>query len=75
MEVSGQLYDPAALLPGPIVQEAVWAPELIWTLWKKEESLALVRNRTPDSAVVQAVVYSLYRLSYPAFFKFHRFHK
>jgi hypothetical protein len=38
--VSGHLHAPAALLPGkeppvPIGQEAGWAPELVWTIWRK----------------------------------------
>jgi hypothetical protein len=40
MEVSGQLYASAALLPTnspvPIRQEAGWAPELVWALWRRE---------------------------------------
>jgi hypothetical protein len=40
MEVTGQLYAPAALLtrkepPVPIGREARWAPEPVWTLWSK----------------------------------------
>jgi hypothetical protein len=43
MEVSGELHTPAALPPTkecqvPIVQEAWWAPEVVWTLWRKEKS-------------------------------------
>jgi hypothetical protein len=38
MEVSGQLHDPAALPPGPIVYEAGWAQDSVWTLWKREKS-------------------------------------
>jgi hypothetical protein len=52
MEVSGHLHAPVALLLGnvpsvPIGQEAVWAPERVWTLWSKEKFLALAGNRTP----------------------------
>jgi hypothetical protein len=41
MEVSGQLHSPAALLPGkqppiPIVYEAGWDPEPVWTLWRRK---------------------------------------
>jgi hypothetical protein len=40
MGVSGQLHAPASLYPGkgppvPIVQEAGWAPEPVWTLLLK----------------------------------------
>jgi hypothetical protein len=43
MEVSGQLQAPAAQPPGkqppvPIVYEAGWAPGLVWTLWRRENS-------------------------------------
>jgi hypothetical protein len=45
MEVSGQLHAPAALLPMnqlsvPIGYEAEWAPEPVWTLWRREKSAA-----------------------------------
>jgi hypothetical protein len=53
MEVSGQFHTPAALPPEkqhplPTGQEAGWAPEPVWTLWKGEKLLVSVRNRTPD---------------------------
>jgi hypothetical protein len=43
MEVSGQLHVPAALPLGkeptvPTGQEAGWAPEPVWTLWRREKS-------------------------------------
>jgi hypothetical protein len=44
---------PAALPPIPIIQEAEWAPELVWMLWNREKSLA----HSP----------SLYRLGYPSY--------
>jgi hypothetical protein len=39
-EVSGQLHVPAVLPPGkeppvPIGYEAGWAPEPVWTMWRK----------------------------------------
>jgi hypothetical protein len=53
MGVSGQSQAPAALLPPgkeppvPIVQEAGWAPEPVWTQRIEEKSFALAGNRTP----------------------------
>jgi hypothetical protein len=53
MEVSGQRHAPAALLPPgkgppvPIVQEAGWAPEPVWTQRLEEKSFALAGDRTP----------------------------
>jgi hypothetical protein len=54
MEVSGELDAPAALPPGeePTGQEAGWAPEPVWTLWRRETSLVLAGTKTP---VVQPV--------------------
>jgi hypothetical protein len=60
MGVSGQLHAPAALLPPgkgppvPIVQEAGWAPELVWTQRLEEKSFASAGD--PDRPVVQPVV-------------------
>jgi hypothetical protein len=31
----------------PIGQEAGWAPEPVWTLWRGEKCLASAENRTP----------------------------
>jgi hypothetical protein len=52
MEVSGQLHTLAILPPGertpvPTGKEAGWAPELFWTLWKKEKFLAPAENQSP----------------------------
>jgi hypothetical protein len=48
MGVSGQHHAPAALLPPvPIVQEAGWAPEPVWTQRLEEKSSAPAGNRTP----------------------------
>jgi hypothetical protein len=57
MEVSGQLQAPTALPPRkettvPTEYEAGWASEPVWTLWRRENYLALAGNRTP---VVQPV--------------------
>jgi hypothetical protein len=48
--LSSLLYAPAVSSPGielpvPIPYEIVWAPELIWTAWRKEKSLFLAENR------------------------------
>jgi hypothetical protein len=51
--VSGQRHAPAALLPPgkgptvPIVQEAGWAPEPVWTQRLEEKSFAPAGDRTP----------------------------
>jgi hypothetical protein len=53
MGVSDQRHAPAALLPPgkgptvPIVQEAGWAPELVWTQRLEEKSFAPAGDRTP----------------------------
>jgi hypothetical protein len=58
MGVSGHRHAPAALYPGegppePIVQEAGWAPEPVWTQRLEEKSLALPGI---EPLVVQSVV-------------------
>jgi hypothetical protein len=70
MGVSGQHHAPAALypkkgLPVPIEQEALWAPETVWTQRLEEKSSVSVGDRTP---VIQSVVghYTGRVLSYPA---------
>jgi hypothetical protein len=53
MGVSGQRHAPAALLPPgkgppvPILQEAGWASEPVWTQRLEEKSFAPTRDRTP----------------------------
>jgi hypothetical protein len=59
MGVRGQRHAPASLYPPekgppvPIIQEAGWAPETVWTQAPEEKSSAPVRDRTP---IVQPVV-------------------
>ena len=60
--VDGQHHAPAALSPVdpvPIVQEAGWTPEPVWT---GAENLAHTGIRSPDRPARSE---SLYRLSYP----------
>jgi hypothetical protein len=57
--VSGQLRSPAALPPGkeppvPIGFEAGWAPEPVWTTWRKDKSCSY-RDSNSDPSVVQPV--------------------
>jgi hypothetical protein len=53
MGVSGQRHAPAALLPPgkeppvPIVQEAGWDSEPVWTQRLEEQSFATAEDRTP----------------------------
>jgi hypothetical protein len=62
MGVSGQRHAPAALLsagkgpPVPIVQEAGWAPEPVWTQRIEKKILCPHRGSNPDRSVVQPVV-------------------
>jgi hypothetical protein len=61
MGVSDQRHAPAALLalakgpPVPIVPEAGWAPEPVWTQRLEEESFRLCRESNLDRLVVQPV--------------------
>jgi hypothetical protein len=61
MGVSGQSHAPASLLPRgkgppvPIVQEAGWAPESVWTQRLQEESFRLCWGSNLDRPVVQPV--------------------
>jgi hypothetical protein len=48
MEMSGQRHATAALLPPvPIVQEAGWAPEPVWTQRLEGKSFAPAGDRNP----------------------------
>jgi hypothetical protein len=55
MGVSGQRHAPAATPgkgpPVPIVQEAGWAPELIWTQRLEEKSFRLCQGSNLDDQV------------------------
>jgi hypothetical protein len=60
MGVSGQRYAPVTFSPGertpvPIVQEAGWVPEPVWTQRLEEKSFRLCRGSNVDRAVVQPV--------------------
>jgi len=52
MEVSGQIYDPAAIpreiIVAPIDCEAGLAPEPVWMFWRREKSLTPAEIRTTD---------------------------
>jgi hypothetical protein len=57
MDVSGQLPEPGRITPrerAPVYtkKKAELAPELVWTLWRKDKFLVLVKNR---NLVVQIV--------------------
>jgi hypothetical protein len=44
---STALLPPGKVPPVPIVQEAGWAPEPVWTQWIEEKSFAPAGDRTP----------------------------
>jgi hypothetical protein len=51
---SGHLYVPDPSPPVPTVQRVGCAPEPVWTLWRRENSLSQPSSN-PDSSVVQPV--------------------
>jgi hypothetical protein len=63
--VSGQRHAPAVLLPPgkgppvPIVQEAGWAPEPVWTQRLEEKSFALpgIEHRSPGRPARSQTLY------------------
>jgi hypothetical protein len=69
MEVSSKLHNPAALFlakesqvaPG---QEARWAPEPVWMLWRREKSCSWQESNPGHPACSPL----LYRVSYPGSF-------
>jgi hypothetical protein len=52
----GRALTPVKRHPVPIVQEAGWAPELVWTQRLEKESSRLCRGSNLDRPVVQSVV-------------------
>jgi hypothetical protein len=68
MEVGGQRHAPAALLPPgkgppvPIVQEAGWTPEPVWTQRLEEKSSAPAADRTPIARSSDTILPELPRL-------------
>jgi hypothetical protein len=55
MGVSGQRHAPLKGPPVPIVEEAGWAPESVWTQRPEEKSFHLCRGSNLDRSVVQPV--------------------
>jgi hypothetical protein len=51
----GRALPPGKGPPVPIVQEAVWAPEPVWTQRLEDKSLRLCRGSNLDHPVVQSV--------------------
>jgi hypothetical protein len=49
----GRALPPGKGPPVPIIQEAGWSPEPVWTRWLEEKFSVFVGDRTP---VVQSVV-------------------
>ena len=59
MEMGGEIRASAALSLGQtpvlIEMEAVWAPELVWTVWEKSQfpALAGIETRTAPSETIE----------------------
>jgi hypothetical protein len=59
----GRALPPGKGLLVPILQEAGWSPEPVWTQRIEEKSFAPAGDRTP---IAQSVVKTLYCLHYPS---------
>jgi hypothetical protein len=66
----GRALAPAKGPPVPIVQEAAWAPEPVWTRRLEEKSSRLCRGSNLDHPVVHPIA-TLYWLSYPGSFWYY----
>jgi hypothetical protein len=67
MKLCGPFHIPAAVSPPPpvpILQEARWALELVWALWRRED-LFLLSGIEPKFLGCSAHSPLLYQLSYP----------
>jgi hypothetical protein len=68
MEVSGQLFAPAAWNPGrtplDIVKVAVWVSEEAGTCWRRKKSVSIAAIRTPDRLARSPVTIDLSRDAY-----------
>jgi hypothetical protein len=58
MVACGHLLALAALLPGKNLcpQDERFAPQPVWTCWKREESVAAVETRAPDCSALSPLV-------------------
>jgi hypothetical protein len=65
MDISGQFEEPAALpqkrTPMVIKYEAAWAQDLVWTFWKSDKLMPLLKF---EPLSFRSVALSLHRLHY-----------